>query len=295
MVATACLISQRTLQRWIRSFNEAGIDGLLDTPGSGRPRKIKPEQSHRYATLIHHPELANVTHWTAKKFHGHLREKLNHEVGYRTVVRWLHEQNFRLKVPQPWPDRQNDEHRKAFVDRLKLLLADAQVDLWFADEMGVEGDPRPRRRWALKGEKTRVTKNGDHVRMNVTGAVCPRTGVFYAWEFTHSDRDSFQVFLDNANDDIEFERPRNIFICDNASWHKSETLDWGCFEPLYLPAYSPDLNPIERLWLLIKNEWFTDFIAKDRDHLIARLDEALCWAINRQSDNRQTCAIKTKL
>ena len=43
--------------------------------------------------------------------------------------------------------------------------------------MGVEGDPRPRRRYIRQGEKGRITKNGDHLRMNVTGMVCPRTGV----------------------------------------------------------------------------------------------------------------------
>ena len=40
---------------------------------------------------------------------------------------------------------------------------------WFADESGFEGDPRPRKRWDKKGSKTRVTKNGGHLRMN---AVC---------------------------------------------------------------------------------------------------------------------------
>ena len=60
-------------------------------------------------------------------------------------------------------------------------------------------------------------------------------------------------------------RRRNILIVDNASWYKSSSLRWGAFEPLYLPPYSPDLNPIEKLWMVIKAEFFTDFIANDRD------------------------------
>ena len=63
----------------------------------------------------------------------------------------------------------------------------------------------------------------------------------------------------------------------------------------FLPPYSPDLNPIERLWLLIKAEWFTDFIAKTRDQLCERLDQALCWAMDRDTANQATCAIKKKL
>ena len=39
----------------------------------------------------------------------------------------------------------------------------------------------------------------------------------------------------------------NIFIMDNASWHKAGRLKWGNIKPVYLPPYSPELNPIERL------------------------------------------------
>jgi putative transposase len=131
--------------------------------------------------------------------------------------------------------------------------------------------------------------------MNVCGIVAPRTGQAYLLEFTHSDRDVFQVFLDQANKDIKLERPRQILILDNASWHKGSGINWGRFEPLYLPPYSPDLNPIEKLWRYIKAEWFTDFVAKGIDDLIARIDKALQWAINRGEENQKTCPIKTRL
>jgi len=232
-------------------------------------------------------------HWTGVKFHGYLRDALQIEVGYSTVIRFLHEQNYRLKVPQPWPDRQDETLRQAFREKLKTLLEDPDAKLWFGDESGFQGDPRPRRRWAKKGAKARVTKNGDHVRMNVTGMVCPRTGQAYLLEFTHTDTQTFQVFLDEANRDLQFERQRQILILDNASWHKRRTLRWGRLEVLFLPPYSPDLNPIEKLWLLIKAEWFTDFITKTRDELMTRLDQALVWALQRQNRNKKTCSIRT--
>ena len=127
------------------------------------------------------------------------------------------------------------------------------------------------------------------MRANVTGMVCPRTGQFYALEFSHSDSVVFQTFLIHANRDVTRSRPRNLLICDNASWHKKKSLDWGDFEPVFLPPYSPDLNPIERLWRILKAEWFCDFIAKDREALTNRLDKALCWLIDREEGNRVTC------
>ena len=177
------------------------------------------------------------------------QEQFDEQIGYSTLMRFLHERDYRLKVPQPWSDRQDEQKRRAFCVQLETLWSDPTVEIWFADETGVEGDPRPRRRWIKKGQKGRITKNGDHLRMNVTGAICPRTGQAYLLEFSHSDTQTFQAFLNEANKEISLKRPRQILILDNASWHKSKSLDWGRFEPLYLPPYSPDLNPIERLWL----------------------------------------------
>ncbi len=288
-------VTRRTVFNWVRRFNEAGIDGLLERPRPGRPRKIPPEQAGALRERFEHPESVGHRHWTARKFHGYLNEATGLEVGYSTVVRWLHENDFRLKVPQPWPDRQDEEQRQGFVEKLRAWLGNPDLELWFQDEMGVEGDPRPRRRWAKKGEKTRGTKNGDHIRLNVSGMVCPRTGEVFAMGFTHSDRECFQLMLDEANKNVRTERPRNLLVMDNASWHKCKSLRWGAFEPVYLPPYSPDLNPIERLWLLIKAEWFTSFIAKSRETLWDHLDKALCWAMDRGTPNCKTCSIKKEL
>jgi transposase len=291
-VAALFSITRRTLYNWIKRFNEQGIDGLIDRWRPGRPRKISPEQGVYYRELLEHPQQVDQTYWTAKKFHGYISTQLEQEIGYSTVVRWLHENYFTLKVPQSWPERQNEAERQAFLEQLQNYLRATEIDIWYLDEMGVEGDPLPRRRWAQKGAKIRVPYYGEHLRMKVTGMICPRTGEFYALEFTHTDSEVFQAFLNHANKDLNLERRRNLLICDNATWHKKKSLDWGHFEPVYLPPYSPDLNPIERLWLLIKAEWFTDFIAKNREQLIERLDQALLWVINRKEHNQQTCSIR---
>jgi len=295
IVAELYGVTNATIRNWIQRFNERGIDGLIEAKSTGAPRKIAVSKTEPLRKLILSPDIAGETHWTARKFHGYIRKELDIEVGYSTLLRWFHEQKFSLQIPQPWPDRQDETLREVFRVRLKEWLRDESIDLWYMDEVGVEGDPRPRRRWAEKGEKARMTKNGGHLRMSVAGMVCPRTGQFYALEFSHSDSVVFQTFLRHANRDITRSRPRNLLICDNASWHKLKSLDWGSFEPIFLPPYSPDLNPIERLWRIMKAEWFSDFVAKDREALVARLDKALCWLIERETGNQETCSIDKSL
>ena len=114
--------TRRNLCRWIDRFNASGIDGLVQKPRSGRPRKITPEKRTKYIELVQCPDRANETHWTGKKFHGYLTKKLDEEIGYRTVVRWLHEQGFRLKVPRSWPNGQDEKKRRDFVELMRILF-----------------------------------------------------------------------------------------------------------------------------------------------------------------------------
>ena len=95
--------------------------------------------------VLEKPVEADVAHWTGVTFQGWLRDELEVDVGYSTVIRFLHEQGFTWTVPQPWPDRQDEKKRAEFREKLKERASDPEVELWFSDEMGVEGDPQGRR------------------------------------------------------------------------------------------------------------------------------------------------------
>jgi transposase len=290
-ICQALLVSERSLRTWIKAFNEKGVDGLVVKKRPGRTAIIKGQKVIELVNLIEEPQKAQRTFWTAKAFHGYISEAYQIECSYETVVRFFHKEGFALKVPQPWPDRQDEAKRDKFRKTLNQLCQQPDVDIWFADESGFEGDPRPRRRWDRKGNKTRITKNGDHVRMNVMGMVCPRTGEFFAIEASHSDSDTFQAFLDEAGRFIQFKRSRNILILDNASWHKRKSTNWNGWEPMYLPPYSPDLNPIERIWLVMKARWFNNYVSKSVDRLIERLDQAILDVINHPEKVKKTTSI----
>jgi transposase len=292
-VCAALLVTERALRKWIRLFNEKGIDGLIVNKRPGRTAILNGNTAVELTQLIEQPAKADRTFWTAKAFHGYLSQTYQIQCSYQTVVRFFHRQGFALKFPQPWSDRQDEKQRAQFLEKLKHLSQQADIDLWFADESGFEGDPRPRKRWDRKGNKTRVTKNGDHLRMNVMGMVCPRTGEFFAIETSHSDSDIFQIFLNEAGKSITFERTTNILIVDNASWHKRKSTDWNGWQPLYLPPYSPDFNPIERIWLVMKANWFNNYVCKNVDKLIERLDQAILDVIDNPERTKITTSIGT--
>ena len=258
-VQRAMQASSSALRKWIRDFNASGIDGLIAKKRCGAPRKIPHDLMEGIVQDLEKRQEGEEPFPSAKAFHGYVTETYQVECSYQTLLRMLHENNYAFKVPQPWPDRQDEQQRQAFRAKLAELQKDDTVDLWFADETGVEGDPRPRRRLARKGSKPRCVKNGDHTRLSIIGNVCPRTGEFFAIEASHCDTAVFQAFLDEAARSIQPTRKRNFLILDNASWHKRKSLNWHFFEPLFLPPYSPDFNPIERLWLVMKAKWFANY------------------------------------
>jgi len=294
---TVCAIFGRTdrmVRLWIELFNRGGIDALITRPRPGRRRKVKLERVRDVLLpVLADPSQAGQVHWTGVKLHGFLKEQLAVEFGYRTTIRWLHDLDFHLRVPRPWPERQNQEQRAEFKKQLEALAVDPQVQLWFADESGIEGDPRPRRRWTQPGKPRTVPYLGDHIRQNVVGAVCPQQGALFSLVVDGVDTDVFQFFLDEMARTIpKKDDKRQLLIVDNASWHKAQRLDWHHFQPVYLPAYSPDFNPIERLWLRLKADWFWDFIARTPQELTERLCLALKSFIDDRPKTASICAIR---
>lgn len=292
-----CELNDRTdrmVRLWIEMFNRGGIDGLITKPKPGRPRKVKLQRVREVLVpVLEDPSQAGQVHWTGVKLHGYLKEQFQIDLGYSTALRWLHELNYELRVARPWPERQNEEERKAFLEELRGLCADPTVELWFGDECGVEGDPRPRRRWVQPGRPRTVPYLGDHIRQNVIGAVTPQSGGFFSLIVDGVDTDVFQFYLDEMAKAVpKKEGIRQIFILDNASWHKAARLNWHHFEPKFLPGYSPDFNPIERLWLRLKADWFWDFFSRTPDELTHRLCMALRSFMDQPGKTASICSIR---
>ena len=82
-------------------------------------------------------------------------------------------------------------------------------------------------------------------------AVEPATGDAFWLELPRLDTASFQLFLEHFSqqDPDHF----HILVLDNAPAHKARALTPPANVALvYLPPYSPELNPVERLWQALK-------------------------------------------
>lgn len=265
---------ESTLYRWIKRFNAKGLDGVVFKGGSGRPRKIPLDKFQaEYIPIILEPQRIGEDNFTAVKFHKYLKQECCETLCYQTLLNYMHENRLSKVVPRPCVvDKQDAEARKDFLFKLKQVYENGN-EVWFADEVGFEGDPRPRAKWVKVGSKPVAGRASEHLRFSAIGAVNPVTGEFFSLAVPEVDSIVFQTYLDELN---KATHGRKItLILDNAAWHKVITLNWYNITPLYLPPYSPDLNPIENLWRYIKINYFNGWYAKDIEQLADKVCHAL--------------------
>ena len=90
------------------------------------------------------------------------------------------------------------------------------------------------------------------------GAFSPITGEHLLMEFPNCNSDSFQIFLNEFSSDNP--KTLTIMVLDNGAFHKAKKLKIpDNIKLLFLPPYSPELNPAERMWERFKRTFTNKF------------------------------------
>ena len=116
--------------------------------------------------------------------------------------------------------------------------------------------PVTSRRITERGIKPIAKINPCYESVYLYGTVEPLTGERFFLEFSHLTSDCFQCFLEKFSE--AFSESLNLLVLDNGRFHQAKSLKIPeNVVLLFLPPYSPELNPIERLWQDIKAKLFT--------------------------------------
>ena len=112
--------------------------------------------------------------------------------------------------------------------------------------------PILRHRITARGVQPLVSSAYRFESLYLYGAVEPLTGASFFLEFPTLNTECFQLFLDHfaATDPARF----HLLLLDNGAFHKARHLRLPAnVGVLFFPPYSPELNPIERLWRDLKD------------------------------------------
>nr|WP_231847043.1 IS630 family transposase [Salinibacter ruber] len=130
--------------------------------------------------------------------------------------------------------------------------ASRPVRLFCQDESRLGLMPITRRRVTLSGVKPIQQQRPAYQSYYLYGAVEPKTGKRFLRERESLDSDGFQDFLDRFAD--RFSESLNVLVLDNGRFHKAKSLTIpDNIRLIFLPPYSPELNPVERLWQDLKD------------------------------------------
>jgi putative transposase len=259
-VAAVLFCSSRTIDRWVKRFHAEGVEGVAGH---------KPGRPFRFASAWVNVAVEWVTNHTPRDF-GFLRSRWcceavvllilrvhNVEVSRETVRRWLHRGNLVYRRPRPTLGPK-DPDRQARLDALRTLPAGLPADetAVFQDEVDINTNPKIGSMWMVRGEQAKVETPGNNEKRYISGSIHWRTGQVFLTEGKPKQGRNTALFLAHLDDlrwRLRCYRKIHV-ICDRAKCHTSDEVAaylWDHRDRIdlhLLPAYSPDCNPIERVW-----------------------------------------------
>jgi len=152
-----------------------------------------------------------------------------------------------------------------------------RVELWFMDEARIGQKGRLTHVWYQKGVRPRGVRQQGFSSAHLFGAVCPERGEGVALVLPEVSTAAMGVFLAELSRAVPA-GSHAALVLDGAGWHVSEELSVPAnLTLIHPPPYSPELNPVERVWLYLRERFLSHRVVKDYQAIL----DATCQAWNR--------------
>lgn len=124
-----------------------------------------------------------------------------------------------------------------------------EVPIYFFDESRFGTHSKHGLGWFKKGSRTSISTKLGFKSFYLYSATNHKNGDMFSLIIPHVNKQYMQIFIDEFAKHID---TKVILVMDRAGWHKGLRVP-NNIEIIYLPPYSPELNPVERLWQYLKD------------------------------------------
>lgn len=242
-------ISTFTVESYLKEYDSK--NKTKNDPRGGSQSKLTPAETQE---LEQH--LVKKTYLKVKDIVVYVLSRFGKKYSRSGMTAWLEDHGFAFKRPKKVPGKLDPEAQARFIEeyrKLKDSLGDNE-EIYFMDAVHPEYQSHAACGWIKKGECKTLQTTGRQVRLHFAGALCLKGMNLVVNEYDTIDGPAVIDFFRQ----LEKKSTATTIhvILDNARAQKNKLLkkflENSRIKLHYLPPYSPNLNPIERLWKICK-------------------------------------------
>jgi len=252
-VAKALLMDDSTVRDYDKQYKANGLDELLTDHFTGSSKHLSEIQIEKLKT-----ELRYAVYVTSADICRYVEKEFGVSYTPEGMVKLLHNIGFVYKKTKRIPGKADALKQEEFLREVYEAIKDKmQPDdqLYFTDGVHPQYNVEPAYGWIEKGTEKEVRSNTGRKRINVNGAINLKHEVVMRDDESINAQSTIALY-----EQLEAKHPTGTIyvICDNARYYHAkivkEYLENSRVEQVFLPAYSPNLNLIERLWKFMHKE-----------------------------------------
>jgi len=284
-VASAYGVDRTTLYRWLERFCESGHEGLTRKEGSGRPRLLEDISVDDFTDIVLDSALSygfESDLWTVGRLHQVIAEQFQVEVSKNTIWRRLVEAGLTYQKPERVYYEADENVRKHWrryeIPKIKRCVFENKAILYFQDESNVSLSAFLGKTWAPCGKTPKAVVSGTRGSVSAMSAISGQGLLVFR---LYDKRIASNEVIEFLSQMLQHHRRRHlVVVMDRATPHTSlktqKFIDSQTrLHVFYLPPYSPDWNPDEKVWNHLKCQELKSHQAKTKEELQALTYEKL--------------------
>jgi transposase len=244
-IAQALRLSNDTVSRYLIEYLTSKS---VDPKYRGSIEKLSGSQS---VELIAH--LRENLYTKAIDILEHVKNEYGVEYTVAGFTDWLNRHDFSYKLTTGRPAKADRAKQQEFVSTYEALKQETPENepILFIDAVHPTMATKPARGWIARGVEKIILTSASRTRMNIVGAIELSSMKIIHEEYETVNAASIINLLEKIKL-VYVDAPKVHIILDQSGYHRSDELakyaENHNIELHFLPSYSPNLNPIERLW-----------------------------------------------
>jgi transposase len=259
----------QSINNWRAAYRQGGISQLLSHKKKGfKPSVFSASEKAALGELVNNPKNGIVGYVELQRW---VKEQFEKHVKYITLLKFVqHNFNTKIKVARKSHVKKDvqavEDFKKSFGQKCLEAIESKQdkdflsVNLYFEDESRFGLFTRAGKSLTARGIKPVCDFQQVFTSTHLFGSFSPIDGSHFIQNLGKCTTENFQSYLNNFS--LVKPKELKLVVLDNGAFHKAKKLIIpNNIALIFIPPYSPELNPAEHIWQAFKREFTNQFFS----------------------------------